>query len=311
MFTSRDFYRLLSRGSGVFTFQTFADAPELRAIKDSRQQMARILAGTGFQHGAELKRLSSIGAGVFMAVNEMRGEWRNTESVASIRTYYADLDDLDAETKPGGLETLLDAELRPSAVVESKNGFHAYWFASEGEDLSLYRQIELGIRDHFGACPRALDAARVLRAPGFPHLKNRDDPYMVRVVHLEDTNYTAGELASAYRPPDEQPVSEYEGGDIKPPERVKSHQKVLAVIDLAVATWDQFPWSHARALDLSARLYWYGLKQPETEQVMRQIVAKTGDDELEDRLDAVRSTYRRAASGLPVSVGVFRHEKPA
>jgi hypothetical protein len=311
--SSKEFYRLLSRDSGRFVFQTFADAPDLRSSRQGRANCTRVLAGTGREHYATLKQLSQNGAGVFMAVNEMEeglNEYglpkRGVKFIQSVRTYYADIDDLsDPQAKKAALDALLNAELPPSAVVESKNGFHAYWFAIEGEDPEIYGDIEAGIRIFFHGCEGAKDIARVLRAPGFPHLKNPDDPFEVKVIHLQDVRYTAGELAAAYPPPPSEELFRGGIGDIKPPSRVKDHQKVLATIDKAVAIWHTAPWCHDHALGLAARLFWYGLTLDEALSVVSQVVAVTGDDELDDRLAAVRTTYRMGAAGEKISMRAF------
>lgn len=317
--SSKEFYRLLSRGDGVFVFQTFPDNPVARADQGTRRRLTRVLRGTGAQHYAELKALSNQGAGIFMAVNEMHDALtekgfpvRGTQHLKSVRSYYADLDDLDAAGKKDAYARLLASELPPSAIVESRNGFHVYWLAHEGEDHEFYSEVEQGIRDFWGACPRALDSARVLRAPGFPHLKDPGDPFMVRVVHLDpEARYVSGEIASAFPPP---VLPVYAGGpvgDIRPPAHVRDHVRVLATIDKAVAIWHQPPWCHAHALGLSARLYWYGLPLEASLDIIARVVAATGDDELDDRLTACRTTYARAAQGQPVSMDMFgNRDKP-
>lgn len=316
--SSEEFYQQLSRG-GEFVFQTFPDNPVGRADKATRYRLTKVLRGTVDQHRAELERLSRNGAGVFMAVNAMLPGLneknlprRGTADLESVRTYYADLDDLDADGKFETFGRLLGSELPPSCIVESKNGLHVYWFAHEGEDHATYSEIEHGIQRFWNACPRALDSARVLRAPGFPHLKDPADPFDVQVIHLnEELRYVAGELASAFPPP-ETPV--YGGGavgDIRPPASVRDHTKVMASIDRAIAVWHTPPWCHAHALDFSARLYWYGVPLEAALDIVARVVAATGDDELDDRLTACRTTYARGNAGQPISMGGFGNRSVA
>jgi hypothetical protein len=119
----------------------------------------------------ELQRLNAAGAGIFIAVNEFAGQ-RSKENLKRIRGIHADMD--------GALPETLDAIRRmlpPTLEVESSGpaNLHFYWLLEEGEDLdqesaeAIHRQLVA-----LGADKAAIDVSRLLRLPGFRHMKYRD-----------------------------------------------------------------------------------------------------------------------------------------
>jgi len=117
--------------------------------------------------------------------------------------------DMDEGTKVQQWEHIVEAPIRPSLVVESKNGFHVYYFASDGK-IENYKSI---VRDrlvpYFKADKKATDPCRLLRTPGFNHWKDIDDPFMVRVVHHIDVRYTEEDMFYAFEAYEEKPVNPF------------------------------------------------------------------------------------------------------
>ena len=72
--------------AGIFTFQTFSDNKEVRAIP------GRILHGTLEDNADELTRLQQQGAGIFVMVNEGNGKGRKSSDVMRVRAQFVDLD---------------------------------------------------------------------------------------------------------------------------------------------------------------------------------------------------------------------------
>jgi hypothetical protein len=130
-----------------------------------------------------IKEMQAAGAGAFFSVNGTDGLGAKAENINRVRTYYVDVDGL--QDKDPVLGKLIQAKLKPSAIVETKNGVHAYWYAAQQTpvDYALYRKVQLGLIRAFGGDKSAKDIARVLRIPGTLHQKNPDDPFVVRIVH--------------------------------------------------------------------------------------------------------------------------------
>lgn len=174
---------LAALGDGTHTFQTFADAR-----KNAR--LARVLHGTFAEHADKLADLNGRGAGVFVAVNETDGHGRKAENVTGIRAYFADLDGAP-------LEPVRAAPLRPHCTVESSPGrWHAYWLVSDAP-LATFKMVQRAIAARFGSDPAVCDLPRVMRIPGYLHLKA--EPFQSRIVELHDfPRYQHAEFIRAF-----------------------------------------------------------------------------------------------------------------
>ena len=116
-----------------------------------------------------LKDLNDEGAGVFVAVNGFDGH-RRRENLTRVRGVHADLDGVENDA----LEALR-ARLKPTIEVQtsSPTHWHFYWCLAPGEVLTADQAeaINRGLVA-LGADPAAVDIARLLRLPGFRHMKN-------------------------------------------------------------------------------------------------------------------------------------------
>lgn len=291
-----DFFRLLSRGEGTFTFQTFADAEADKADEVRRRSLTRVLSGTPQQHERTLRALNARGAGVFVTVNGTDLLGRKLANIRDVRAYYTEVDGAGESEKEALLERFLSAPLPPSMVVDSKNGLHAYWLTYPGEDTGPWDEVQHGLRHAFRGDARSKDLARVLRLPGYLHCKDPGDPYPVTVLYAEDLRYDGAELALAYPapPPPPQPVRVWER-----PQR-PALSRVRSLEEYAASRWGQGS-RHALALSVAARLWWWGVSCQEAEQIVTGICRFAGDDDLPDRLQAVRDTYATADAGGAVS----------
>lgn len=185
-----------------FVIETYTDAPK-GSSKPSPDPLsgrwssltkAEVLALT-----PELTRRNDAGAGVFVAVNEFNGSRRET-NIKRVRGIHADFDGADI-----GLLAAAFKAVPPTILVESSpSKFHGYWLTSDGEvmDPETAKAINKHmVKDH-GADPAAIDCSRLLRLPGFRHMKNRaaDSTPTVRLLKVTGRRYTVDELKVAYPP---------------------------------------------------------------------------------------------------------------
>jgi hypothetical protein len=116
----------------------------------------------------QLETLNIEGAAIYIAVNEFSGK-RKIGNLQRVRGVHADL---DGATKDQ-LQKLRNI-LPPTIVVRSslEEKQHWYWLLAEGETLNAdtAKAINQGIAD-LGADPAAVDVTRLLRLPGFRHMK--------------------------------------------------------------------------------------------------------------------------------------------
>lgn len=174
---ARRFLDVLARGEPV-TFQTFDDGPA------KRKRLAKVLHGSFDQHRSELEQLNQQGAGVFVTVNATNGR-RTAADVLGVRALFVDID----KPAPGTLERLRAAKLPPSMIVESSPGkLHAYWLTNAME-LSEFSALQARLIAAWGGDAACKDASRVLRIPGFLHLKNPSAPQLPRILEAPGHRY--------------------------------------------------------------------------------------------------------------------------
>lgn len=136
------------------------------------------------------------GNGIFWTVNEFDGR-RRIANLVRIRAWAIDMDD---GTKDEQFAKLHASPLIPSLIVETKSGYHAYWYADDGKAKHWNAIVLDRLVHHFGADKRARDIARVLRVPGYYHLKNPADPFLIRTAWKADVSYTEARMAATFDP---------------------------------------------------------------------------------------------------------------
>lgn len=143
---------------------------------------------------SDARRWNDLGWGIFWTVNEFNGP-RRIENLARINAWAVDMDD---GTKDEMRAKLVASPLIPTCIVETKRGFQAYWCSRDARAEHWNAILLDRLVPHYGADKNARDLARILRVPGFNHLKNPADPFMVRIVHKLDVSYTESQIATRY-----------------------------------------------------------------------------------------------------------------
>lgn len=180
------FLTALDETAEAFTFQSFDDD---KARKD--RHMAVILSGPFERHRDNLARFNSHGAGIFVTVNETDGRGRKLENIQRIRAIWHEDDHGQARDFP----------LQPHITVESSPGkYHRYWLV-DGLSLEQFRGVMNTLVRAHGSDPNAKDPARVLRLPGFLHLKDAAHPWRVRLADVSgELPYSAEQIVAAFPP---------------------------------------------------------------------------------------------------------------
>jgi len=167
----------------IHDFRTFDDTSQ------ERKHLTKKLRGTIEETWSELEHLNDLGAGVFVMVNTTDGNGQKTENVTKVRAVFADTDGAP-------IEPIVSA-LKPHVVVETSPGkYHAY-FRVEDCSCEEFFSIQQAIAEKFGADTSVCDLPRVMRLPGFYHLKG--EPYLTRITEFNKTpRYKVGEIVAAF-----------------------------------------------------------------------------------------------------------------
>lgn len=170
---ARRFLHMLDPEAESFTFQTFDDTPAKRG------ELARIRHGDLDDMIDFLEAQQRRGAGAFVTINETDGKGRQAQNIKRVRALAVDLDGAP-------LAPVLEAALAPQIVVESSLGkYHAYWLCGDCS-LDQFERMQKAMARKFGGDPSVHDLPRVLRLPGYQHLKG--DPFTSRLLDDLCTN---------------------------------------------------------------------------------------------------------------------------
>ncbi|MFH0851713.1 MAG: DNA-primase RepB domain-containing protein [Candidatus Peregrinibacteria bacterium] len=167
----------------------------------------------------QAKRKQAEGCGVYFTPNAFEGG-RRIANLVHIQAVYLDLDCAkEGDATPGeamerkktdALLTLITAKLQPHLIVETKNGLQAVWrvIPVGGEKgLRMFRETMDILLRRFGGDPGAKDPTRVLRLPGFLHLKNPKEPFPCLILHqnLDQEPYDLQTIIDEFYLPPEEP----------------------------------------------------------------------------------------------------------
>jgi hypothetical protein len=147
----------------------------------------------------KLHSINDRGAGIFVARNQCTGQ-RSKDTVSHVRGVHADMDGVSAAQLDS-----LKALLRPSIVVQSSSPDRnqLYWQLCEGEFLSHDETEGINRRlviSHY-ADKAAVDVSRLLRLPGFKHMKYRSEGKTPTVtITYEGCTYSADAIRQAFPP---------------------------------------------------------------------------------------------------------------
>lgn len=142
----------------------------------------------------EARLLNKYGYGIFWCTNDFEGA-RRRENLTRINAWYIDC---DSGTKNEMVKRLASAPLRPSMIVETARGYHAYWFALDATLGNWANIVRNRLMPAFHADTRAGDVCRLLRVPEYYHYKER--PFLVRRRSLAGTLYSEDRMLAAFEP---------------------------------------------------------------------------------------------------------------
>ncbi|MDZ7796995.1 MAG: DNA-primase RepB domain-containing protein [Candidatus Marinimicrobia bacterium] len=204
-----------------FLTQLFTDQDqfEIFTIIDDKHVSARYPKETPANLSTiDYDKLSRInGYAIYFTPNSMKGGKRSKATVDKFNTMFLDFDFKDHldKGKADTISTLEGLQLPPSAIVETKNGIHAYWFLQAGtiSDSETYEALQRAMQEKLGSDHQAIDCSHLMRLPGFKHWKDPKDPFDVKLISKRyDKRYTLDELAHKF------------GGKKKLKELKKKHQ---------------------------------------------------------------------------------------
>ena len=160
---------LTSLGGTKFTFMAIPEGRETGI-----QRSVQVLHGEFDQVAQRVGMLNITGHGIFFMVNEGDLQGRKAPNVIRVRALFVDLD--GASPVP-----LVTSASPPRIMVNSSpSRYHGYW-PVDGCPLDDFKPGQQALAKMFGGDPSVCDLPRVMRLPGFFHLKTQT-PFLVQRV---------------------------------------------------------------------------------------------------------------------------------
>lgn len=167
-----------------------------RCIHDQRKDLpAHNYRGTLAECWSTLEQYNNSGYGIFAAINALNGEpqeRKTLEHVAYIRAHVVDLDSMTAAAD----FDRASAAGASFVVQSSANKYHVYFRVQPYTGNEFYQVQQRKFAQLYNGDPSVIDATRVMRVPGFYHLKA--EPTLVTCWPLTavDRAYTADDIAT-------------------------------------------------------------------------------------------------------------------
>lgn len=183
-----------------FTFQTFCDFKSAGGL--AKANAVRILHGRFDDVADDLVALNTGAgrAGVYVTVNQTDLKGRKATNIIGVRAVFVDLDG-------SPIEPVLNGALPPSIVVQSSPGkYHAYWL-TDGLALADFTGFQKVLAALFDGDRSVSDLPRVLRMPGFLHMKA--EPFLTEMMKCDPgLRYSRAQLVAAFGDPGNRMPSE-------------------------------------------------------------------------------------------------------
>lgn len=148
-------------------------------------------------NATQAKELNEQGYGIHWLPQLFKNGGRTAADLEKIRYWVADLDDGDKKTM---LRRIDACPIQPTFIVETKRGYHVYWEALDAT-IANYPGIETGIAEFLCADKQLATPAHMLRAPGFYHLKDPKNPFLVKTIWKnQDNKYNESLMLRVFGP---------------------------------------------------------------------------------------------------------------
>lgn len=167
---------------GPHLIQPFPDTKE-------RRRTPSPLAGPPRSLVPALHHCQERGFGIGIAINQFSGARRRSDEVSKLRGVFADLDGTGLPVFP----------IPPTMTTETSSGNYQCLWGVSHVSLAAFKAVQHHLVVYYGADPRAVDVARVMRLAGTWNLKANKN-FRVQIRHNTGLYYTEAELLDAFPP---------------------------------------------------------------------------------------------------------------
>ena len=164
-------------GRDNFEFRAFPDATAGISTGSAAPFQRRV--GTFDEHMHELRKLNDQGFGIFVQINTADGNGFRATNINGAPCVFADFDGAP-------LANLERLQIKPHLVIETSPGkYHAYWRVAD-IPLSDFKTLQQRVARLFESDQKIVDLPRVMRLPGFLHMKDPAHPFRSHPIEAVD-----------------------------------------------------------------------------------------------------------------------------
>jgi len=186
---------------GFKTFQTFKDNPNIKSDINLIRQVS--VDGDSYPVGdfdfskkiidlniiSGLEKLNNRGAGIYLTINETDGTGRKKENITRVRACFADFD---------GIELPKKFDPDPSMIIETSLGKYHVYYLTEDTPIQGFTQLQKSIAHKFNSDPVVHDLPRIMRVPGFYHMKK--EPFLTKIISYTGSKFSYRLLNEMFPP---------------------------------------------------------------------------------------------------------------
>jgi len=99
---------------------------------------------------------------------------------------------------------LTNFAFKPSYVIETRNGLHAYWLV-DNSTIEQFEECQVKLIEYFSADKQCKNINRLMRVPGFYWCKNPQEKFLTRITVCNNIRYKITDLIKSL--PDIPPIS--------------------------------------------------------------------------------------------------------
>lgn len=209
--------RLTGRGDTAIHWQIFHDS-------NKSENFAKSIYASHDDEEHTLFRFQQEGCGIYITINETDGVARQTGNIKSCRACFIDGDNQNLPQQWG---------CYPNMIVGRNNTqWHAYWFIDPTTDFEKWRKFQYQLGIYYRVKDRIHDLPRVMRAPGYYHLKDPLNPQLYQISYDNPGRYDLNNLIDLHQL-DSQQQQEYFGW-IRAPKSIKYQTKIFCENDVTL-----------------------------------------------------------------------------
>lgn len=181
------------------------DSSNIFTVINSKTKQVRDFTGSISNLYEKLQLLNRSGYCVFMVVNECAGP-RKADNIKAPRANFFD-DDLNG---------VKEMPLEASILVQSARGIHGYYLIRDAYPLEKFSSLQKAISKKLGTDPTVCDLPRIMRVPGFIHMKNPIQPRSVKLLSAVGKKYSFNEISKAFELKEEPEIQAFSEYSIEP-----------------------------------------------------------------------------------------------